>query len=90
MKVLPFIRPQTARPVELGELFYEARQYGLVRLSTWTDGRYIARIEFASIDHTTLEADSGFVDTPENALRIAITAAKEVVATFRGGNNGEL
>jgi hypothetical protein len=66
----------------LNELWAIARQYGRVRLSTMRDGNYHACIEFETIAHTTLEASSGFKqETPQNALRAAIKAAEEIVAS---------
>ncbi len=64
----------------LSELWKIGRQYGLVRLCTMDTGLYYACIEFATIDHTKLEASSDFKQlTPEAALTMAIKSAEAIV-----------
>jgi predicted N-acetyltransferase YhbS len=64
----------------LSELFREARQYGLVRVVTSDDGAYYCNIEFSTIKHTRLQAESGWRHkTPEDAVMKAISVAKEIV-----------
>lgn len=64
----------------LSELFREARQYGLVRVVTASDGLYYCTIEFSTIKHTKLQAESGWKHpTPEDAVIKAISVAKEIV-----------
>jgi hypothetical protein len=64
----------------LSELFREARQYGLVRVVTSDDGSYYCNIEFSTIKHTRLQAESGWKHkTPEEAVAKAISVAKEIV-----------
>lgn len=72
-----------ARPVSLDELFCEARTFGLVGVHTTDKGKYWAKIVFATITNTKLEADSPLVDTPHEALQIAIVAAKKVREQFK-------
>ena len=67
---------------DLSKLFLEARRYGKVSIFTMSDG-YHCKIEFNTIDHTTLEAKSRFNhDTPEDAVIFAIETAKEIVASI--------
>ena len=66
--------------MKLGELFQEARLYGLVDLFTHDDGSYSCVIKFHTINHTELKAKSGFNKrTPEEAVTQAIEAAKNIV-----------
>jgi len=68
----------------LGDLFMEARQYGLVRLSTMDDGTYHCSIKFNTIQHTALEARSTFKEaTPEAAIKAAIIAAQSIVDSIQ-------
>jgi hypothetical protein len=64
----------------LSELFREARQYGLVRIVTTSNGLYYCVIEFITINHVTLQAESGWDHhTPEDAMEKAISVAKEII-----------
>lgn len=66
------------------ELWYKARQYGLVRLSTLKDGDYYCCIEFATVGGIKLEAASDFkCKTPAEALEKAIAKAEEVINGFK-------
>jgi len=65
---------------DLGQLFREARLYGLVSLFSSDTGNYSCTITFNSIEHTELKAKSGFNNvTPEQALCNAILSAKKIV-----------
>lgn len=65
------------------ELWDEARLYGLVRLSTMTDGRYYCTITFSTITHIELVAKSLFdCKTPQDALYGAITQAINIVTSI--------
>jgi hypothetical protein len=67
-------------PETLDELWAIARQYGRVALFTNCDGTYHAKIEFNTIEHTSLEAKSDFKQgTPNAALRMAIGTARSIV-----------
>jgi hypothetical protein len=64
----------------LSELFREARQYGAVRIVTTSSGLYYCVIEFATISHVTLQAESGWNHpTPEDAVAKSISVAKDIV-----------
>lgn len=67
----------------LSQLYREARQYGLVYLHNHTDGTYTCIITFNTIKHTELKASSGHgIQTPEEAVALAIAKAKEIVASI--------
>ena len=67
---------------DLSKLFLEARCYGKVNIFTMSDG-YHCKIEFNTIEHTTLEAKSRFNhETPEEAVIFAIKTAKEIVTSI--------
>lgn len=69
---------------DLGELFRTAREYGRVRIMTMDDGAYHACIVFDSIEHTKLEANSGFRhSSPEEAMQHAIVAARKIVDSIQ-------
>jgi len=68
---------------ELSELFRLARRYGLVYIYTSKDGTYSCTIKFNTIDHTELDAKSGFNhNTPEAAVEAAIKTAQKIVESI--------
>ena len=67
----------------LSELFKTARLYGRVYIHTCEDGDYSCSIKFNSIEHTKLEAHSGYdCKSPEEAVSKAIEKAIEIVTSL--------
>lgn len=64
------------------DLFNECRKYGRVGISTIGDGRFWAKIEFNTIKHTKLNAESGLVNCPVKALTEALENAIKIYETF--------
>lgn len=65
---------------ELGDRWLKAREFGRVCLMTMQDGKYFCRITFQTIPGVDLEAKSPFnCDTPEEAVRLAIDKAAEII-----------
>ena len=63
----------------LGELFTQARERGLVDLSTLDGGTYSCTILLA-LEHREMKAKSGFLHrTPQAAVEAAIHAAEEIL-----------
>jgi hypothetical protein len=82
MNIISFKRGASA--ILLDDPFFEARELGLVRLSTMNDGKYYACIEFPTIAGTKLEAKSEFNhDTPQAALSLSIERANEIRKAFK-------
>ena len=72
---------------DLKELFMEARKYGRVRLTTTRNSTYYCAIEFDTIMHVTLEANSDFDNkTPEEAVKHALAKAIEIVKSISNVN----
>ena len=68
----------------LDELWAEARRYGIITIFGSDDGTYSAKIVFATVTNTTLEAHSGFRHaTPNIALQFAIDAARSIVSSVK-------
>ena len=66
--------------MNLSELWVIARRYGVVQLSTNSDGTYHACITFSTAKHTELKVRSDWNHLhPEAALEKAIQGAKEIV-----------
>lgn len=64
----------------MDELWDTARQYGLVRLSTLSDGNYYCCITFSTITNVELVAKSDAqCKTPQTALIDATNKAIEIV-----------
>ena len=67
----------------MDELWKIARQYGLVNLFTSSNGAYSCAIKFHTIEHTELEAKSGYGNqTPHEALLKAINSAQNIVSSI--------
>lgn len=67
----------------MDELWKIARQYGRVILFTSDSGTYSCDIHFHTIEHTKLEAKSGYGNvTPNEALINAIKSAEKIVLSF--------
>lgn len=74
--------PAIVRPLD--ELFADARRYGIITIFGSDDGTYSAKIAFSTIEHTTLEAKSGYNHaTPNLALQFAIDAARAIVSSVK-------
>lgn len=70
-------------PLTMEELWFEARNYGFVRLDTSDDGTYSCSIEFITIKSISLEAHSGFRNSnPKEAIYLAIVKAIEIASSF--------
>jgi hypothetical protein len=66
---------------ELGELFAQARERGLVDLCTLDGGTYSCTILLA-LEHREMKAKSGFQHfTPQAAVAAAIRVADEILRT---------
>ena len=63
----------------LGELWQEALQYGRITIYTMESGKNFVTIAFNTIHHVKLEAQSPIVDTPEEAMTLAIKKAQEII-----------
>lgn len=63
----------------LGELWQDALQYGRITIHTMDNGKNFVTISFNTIQHVRLEAQSPIVDTPEEAMRLAIKKAQEII-----------
>jgi hypothetical protein len=65
----------------LGELFAQARERGLVVLSTFDGGTYSCTILLA-LEHREMKARSGFLHTtPQAAVEAAIRVADGILTT---------
>lgn len=61
-------------------LWYKAREFGAVRLSTTDKGKYWCVIEFQTIPGVNLKAEGKFnMDDPEEAIKSAIEVAIKIV-----------
>ena len=68
---------------DMATLFYEARKYGSVGISTFNDGNYFCRIEFATISGTKLEATSDYKQaTVEAAIKQALEKAILIISSL--------
>lgn len=82
-QIAKHIKPE-ALGFTLDALFAEARALGLVHIFTSDSGGYSATIKFTTIDHTVLEAKSGFGNaSPHEALHKAILKAKQIRESFK-------
>lgn len=78
------IAPPIAIPFTLDDLYVEAMAFGMVTLSQIKAKHFYAKITFETTPGISLEAGhKGFVETPHEALRLAIENAKEIRRAFK-------
>lgn len=73
--------------IEIGELLEVARKYGRIRLNELNDHDFSFTITFDTIEHTTMEAKSGFTKSIEESIIYAIYNAKLICRQFKELND---